>query len=248
MLNNAAKYTDEGGVIELAVELPPHGGAAISVRDNGIGIDRDLLATIFELFQQGTRSLDRSQGGLGVGLTLVHRLVDLHGGRVEARSEGVGRGSEFVVTLPILVEAIELEQPAAESPTASARVCRILVVDDNRDAADAMAELLGLWGHDVKAVADGAAAAALAPVFAPRSCCSTFGLPGMDGYTVAARLREIPETRSACVIAVTGYGRASDYQRALDAGAITIPRSRRTRRRSYDSSMAGWRLTRRPPR
>ncbi len=218
LLNNAAKYTDDGGLIEMAVTLPAHGVAVITVRDNGMGIAPDLLPNIFELFQQGTQALDRSQGGLGVGLTLVHRLVELHGGRVEAQSDGAGRGSEFRVTLPRLVEAIEPEQPSTERPAASGRVCRILVVDDNQDATDAMASLLALWGHDVRAVADGAEAIASASVFAPEIVLLDIGLPGMDGYTVAAKLREIPETRSSCVIAVTGYGRQSDYERALDAG------------------------------
>ncbi|MGZ5276346.1 MAG: response regulator [Caldimonas sp.] len=220
LLNNAAKYTEEGGLIELSLTLQSQGQALISVRDNGIGIDGDLLPNVFELFEQGKRSLDRSQGGLGVGLTLVRRLVDLHQGSVTASSAGPGRGSEFRVTLPCLSEVGDPAQPADPGPevVAPKTAGRILVVDDNHDAADATAVLLELGGHQVKTVHNGADALLSAPIFAPDVVLLDIGLPAMDGYLVAARLRAIPETRSSCLIALTGYGQPADRERARDAG------------------------------
>jgi signal transduction histidine kinase len=219
LLNNAAKYTDEGGLIEVALNLRP-GHAVISVRDNGVGIDAELLPNIFELFEQGKRSLDRSQGGLGVGLTLVHRLVGLHQGTVTATSAGSGRGSEFQVVLPCLSEVGDDAAPALQrSPGAKPRAgCRILVVDDNHDAAEATKVLLELGGHEVKMVGDGHEALASAPVFAPDVILLDIGLPMMDGYQVARRLREVAETRASCLIALTGYGQPADRERARAAG------------------------------
>ncbi|HSC64013.1 MAG TPA: response regulator [Caldimonas sp.] len=219
LLNNAAKYTDEGGSIELALTLRP-GQAVVSVRDNGVGIDAELLPNIFELFEQGKRSLDRSQGGLGVGLTLVHRLVGLHQGTVTAASAGSGRGSEFQVVLPCLSEVGDDAAPAEQRPPrAKARAgCRILVVDDNHDAAEATKVLLELGGHEVKMVGDGNEALASAPVFAPDVVLLDIGLPMMDGYQVARRLREVAETSASCLIALTGYGQPADRERARAAG------------------------------
>ena len=219
LLNNAAKYTDEGGSIELALDLR-RGQAEISVRDNGVGIDAELLPNIFDLFEQGKRSLDRSQGGLGVGLTLVHRLVELHQGEVTARSDGSGRGAEFRVVLPCLSEVGDGSAPVRDSGGgAKARAaCRILVVDDNHDAAEATKVLLELGGHEVKMVGSGADALASAPVFAPHVVLLDIGLPEMDGYVVAQRLRELAETRGACLIALTGYGQPADRERARSAG------------------------------
>jgi len=190
------------------------------VRDNGVGIDAELLPNIFELFEQGKRSLDRSQGGLGVGLTLVHRLVGLHQGTVTATSAGSGRGSEFQVVLPCLSEVGDdamraTQRSAARRPRAG---CRILVVDDNRDAAEATKVLLELGGHEVKMVGDGHEALASAPVFAPDVVLLDIGLPMMDGYQVARRLREVAETRASCLIALTGYGQPADRERARAAG------------------------------
>jgi len=219
LLNNAAKYTDEGGSIEVSLALG-QGQAVITVRDNGVGIDAELLPNIFELFEQGKRSLDRSQGGLGVGLTLVHRLVSLHQGSVTATSAGSGRGSEFRVVLPCLSEVGDDATTAprrsvAPRPRAG---CRILVVDDNRDAAEATKVLLELGGHEVKTVGDGSDALASAPVFAPDVVLLDIGLPLMDGYQVARRLREVAETRASCLIALTGYGQPADRERARVAG------------------------------
>ncbi|MEO8312128.1 MAG: response regulator [Caldimonas sp.] len=219
LLNNAAKYTDEGGSIELELSLR-QGQAVVSVRDNGVGIDAELLPNIFELFEQGKRSLDRSQGGLGVGLTLVHRLVDLHQGTVTAASAGSGRGSEFQVVLPCLSGVGEDSSPSlAHPPQQAPRVgCRILVVDDNHDAAEATKVLLELAGHEVKMVGDGGDALASAPVFAPDVVLLDIGLPQMDGYEVARRLRQLAETRASCLIALTGYGQPGDRERARLAG------------------------------
>jgi len=219
LLNNAGKYTDEGGSIELALTLR-QGQAQISVRDNGVGIEAELLPNIFELFEQGKRSLDRSQGGLGVGLTLVHRLVGLHQGTVTAISAGSGRGSEFRVALPCLSEVGDDPTPSAQRKAgATPRAgCRILVVDDNRDAAEATKVLLELGGHEVKMVGDGSEALASAPVFAPDVVLLDIGLPMMDGYQVAQRLREVAQTRASCLIALTGYGQPADRERARVAG------------------------------
>jgi len=218
LLNNAAKYTDEGGSIEVVLTLRP-GQAVISVRDNGVGIDAELLPNIFELFEQGKRSLDRSQGGLGVGLTLVRRIVEMHHGEVEVTSAGTGCGSQFRVTLPCLAEISERPAPAPRAGPATTKLaCRILVVDDNQDAAQATAVLLELAGHEVKAVADGHDALASAPVFAPHVVLLDIGLPGMDGYAVARQLRGIDEMRASCLIALTGYGQPADRDRASEAG------------------------------
>ena len=219
LLGNAAKYTEEGGSIELTLALSREGQAVVSVRDNGIGIDAELLPHVFDLFEQGKRTLDRSQGGLGVGLTLVHRLVGLHHGAIEARSEGPGRGSEFRVWLPCLSEVSDAEQPAAAARLAAPALgCRVLVVDDNHDAAEAAAVFLALAGHEVKAVHDPLEALASAPVFAPDVVVLDIGLPIMDGYRLARSLRALTETRASLLIALTGYGQPSDRDRAHDAG------------------------------
>jgi len=219
LLNNAVKYTEEGGTIELALSVGAGGQAEISVCDDGIGIDADLLPNVFELFEQGQRTLDRSQGGLGVGLTLVRRLVELHNGRVEVTSEGVGRGAQFRIYLPCLSEAVspELEPPVETVPVLGIR-CRVLVVDDNHDAAEAAAVLLSLAGHEVKAVGDAQEAMACAPVFAPDVVVLDIGLPGMDGYELARRLRAMPQTNASLIVALTGYGQRGDRDRAREAG------------------------------
>jgi signal transduction histidine kinase/ActR/RegA family two-component response regulator len=218
LLNNSAKYTPEGGLIELVASAGP-GEATIVVRDNGVGIDSDLLPRVFELFSQGQRSLDRSLGGLGVGLTVVQRLVELHKGRVTVTSDGAGRGAEFRIVLPCLGEVTpaEAEKPAAapQDPPAGRRV---LVVDDNADAADSIAVLLRMEGHEVKTVYDGQQALASSQVFAPSVVVLDVGLPGMSGYEVARRLRERPETRRALFIALTGYGQKEDRSLAAEAG------------------------------
>ena len=219
LLNNAAKYTSEGGHIRLAVEKAGR-EVVIRVRDTGMGIPADLLPKIFDLFAQGDRSLDRSEGGLGIGLTLVRKLVQMHGGAVEAHSAGAGWGSEFVIRLPLFVAEPspdvspnpDLESSAGTSPH------RVLVVDDNQDAAESMALLLQIWGHDVRTAHDGPAALAVAADYRPDVVLLDIGLPGMSGYEVAERLRELPGPERPVLVAVTGYGQQSDRRRTRDAG------------------------------
>jgi signal transduction histidine kinase len=218
LLNNAAKYTPEGGQIQLALTVAD-GEACIAVRDNGIGIESDLLPTVFELFEQGKRSLDRSQGGLGIGLTLVQRLVELHHGRVRAGSAGAGRGAEFVVTLPCLSQVRPPDsRPAAAARPESVPGCRVLVVDDNLDAAETISMFLQIEGHAVQTAADGAQALAIAATFEPEVVVLDIGLPQVDGYEVARRLRQRPATRSALLVALTGYGQKGDQEQAREAG------------------------------
>ena len=214
LLNNAAKYTEPGGRIALTVEPGPI--VEVRVRDSGVGIPQDLLHTVFELFAQADRSLDRSQGGLGVGLTLVKRLVEMHRGTVEARSEGEGCGSEFVVRLPSAALPPDAQASfPSEQPHAS---LNILVVDDNIDGAESMATLLRLSGHNVRVVYSGRAAVAEATASPPHAVVLDIGLPEMDGYEVARCLRSHAATRDAVLIAVTGYGQDGDRQLAMAAG------------------------------
>ena len=219
LLTNASKYTQEGGRIDISASARD-GEAVIVVKDNGSGIDERLLPRVFELFVQGERSLDRSQGGLGVGLTLVQRIVELHQGRVEATSEGVNRGSEFRVTLPCVSSVPqgddERKEPVPAVPSAQGR--RVLVVDDNADAAESIAAYLRLEGHVVKTAMDGQLALECMQVFAPQVVVLDIGLPGLSGYDVARELRRGPTTRDALLIAVTGYGQREDRARAAEAG------------------------------
>ncbi|HWI39452.1 MAG TPA: response regulator [Burkholderiales bacterium] len=217
LLNNAAKYTPEGGQIRLAAS-GGEGRATITVEDNGSGIDAELLPRVFELFVQGERALDRSQGGLGIGLTLVKRLVELHQGQVEATSAGTGKGAIFRVTLPSIsaVQAPGLAPVEVTSPQVYGR--RVLVVDDNADAAESTAAFLRLEGHEVKTVLDGNDALQSVRVFAPHVIVLDIGLPGIDGYAVARRLREQGDTSHALLVAVTGYGSKEDRERAMEAG------------------------------
>jgi CheY-like chemotaxis protein len=217
LLNNASKYTPEGGQIRLAA-LGGEGKATITVEDNGTGIDAELLPRVFELFVQGERALDRSQGGLGIGLTLVKRLVELHQGQVEALSPGAGRGSIFRVMLPAISAVQPESRPHAAPPAEQVYGRRILVVDDNADAAESTAAYLRLEGHEVKTVMDGNDALSSVRVFAPHVIVLDIGLPGLDGYAVARRLREQGDTSHALLIAVTGYGAKEDRERAIDAG------------------------------
>jgi signal transduction histidine kinase/DNA-binding response OmpR family regulator len=227
LLNNAAKYTRPGGRIWLAVETadgPPAGrNAVIRVRDTGIGIPPAMLGTVFDLFTQGDHSLDRSEGGLGIGLTLVRRLVELHGGSVRATSDGPGLGSEFTVWLPVAVPEEQCTEAGGQDHGAADAVAnpsplRVLVVDDNEDGADSLARLLRLDGHAVQLSHTGPAALALANDFRPDAVVLDIGLPGMDGYEVARRLRDRPESRDALLVAVTGYGREEDRVLSREAG------------------------------
>ncbi len=220
LLNNAAKYTDPGGHITLSASTEG-GEAVVSVRDDGIGMSPDLLARAFDLFVQETRSLDRSHGGLGIGLTMVRTLVKMHGGSVDAHSDGPGRGSEFVVRLPL---APGVAEPAARATLPAAKPnqgadggLRVLVVDDNIDAATTLARLLTLLGHDVTLAHDGPGALAAAAAARPQLVLLDIGLPGMDGYAVAARLRAAGHDRAA-LVALTGYGGEEDVRRSSLAG------------------------------
>ncbi|HUY36226.1 MAG TPA: PAS domain S-box protein [Pirellulales bacterium] len=218
LLSNAAKYTDEGGRIWLSVR-PEAGVVALCVRDAGIGIAADVLPHIFELFSQADRSLERSEGGLGIGLSLVRRLAELHGGTVEAKSAGLGHGSEFTVRLPIQPAAAQPGLPAAAAaPAAAAKAQRVLVVDDNVDIADSTAMLLEKFGHDVRTAHSGPAALEVARAFLPDLILMDIGLPGLNGYEVAQRIRQDPRINRVWLVAVTGYARATDVKLAEEAG------------------------------
>jgi signal transduction histidine kinase len=219
LLNNGAKYTSEGGRIELTASAE-RGEAVISVRDNGIGIEAALLPHVFELFTQGERTLDRSLGGLGVGLTVVQRLVELHQGRVEVLSEGIGKGALFRVTLPCISEVSQSQEVERHSPQPLMQPGgkRILVVDDNIDAAESVAVFLRLEGHEVRTVGDGPQAVAIAQVFAPQVAVIDIGLPGMNGYEVVRRLRQKGAEVPGLLIALTGYGQKDDRARSEEAG------------------------------
>ena len=220
LLNNAAKYTEPGGRIE--VDVGADGGqAVVRVRDTGVGIPPELLPTVFELFAQVGTSLDRSQGGLGIGLALVRRLVELHGGSVGADSAGPGRGSTFTVRLPLAAPGpagSDLARPVAASPAAPVRPRRVLVVDDHPDVADSLALLLRLDGHEVRVAGDGATALGVAAEFQPEVVFLDLGMPGMNGYETARRLREEVGLGGAAVVALTGWGTEADRRRTLDAG------------------------------
>ncbi|HEX6903124.1 MAG TPA: ATP-binding protein [Thermoanaerobaculia bacterium] len=219
LLNNAAKYTDPGGHIGIEAARED-GEAVIRVRDDGMGLPADLLPRVFDLFTQADRSLDRSQGGLGIGLTLVRQLVELHGGRVEARSDGPGHGSEFAVRLPALdAPAVAGAGTAAGEPVRSAaRGMRVLVVEDNPDSAEMMSFLLQLRGHEVRTAHDGHQALEEARIFEPQAVLCDIGLPGMNGYEVAERLRQHPAFERTPLIALTGYGQEEARRRAQEAG------------------------------
>jgi CheY-like chemotaxis protein len=218
LLTNAAKFTERGG--EIRVSASREGAAVIvRVRDTGVGIAAELLPNVFDLFTQAPQTLARSQGGLGLGLAIVRRLVELHGGRVEAHSAGPGTGSEFVVELPSSDGPATPDAAAAPRPTGNGQVSRrILVVDDNEDASDILAEALRDVGHDVRVAADGLSALAAAAEFAPEVVLLDIGLPVMDGYEVARQLRQRTQARPPRLLAVTGYGQEKDRARALAAG------------------------------
>ena len=216
LLNNAAKYSDEGGAIYLSVE-PEGDEAVIRVRDNGAGLSAKMLARVFDLFVQADTTLDRAQGGLGVGLTLARQLIQLHKGSLQAESPGLGSGSTFTVRLPLLQRA-QRAQAAQMALPAQAAARRILVVDDNVDGATALACLLELEGHEVVVAHDGPAALAVAEGSRPDIVLLDIGLPAMDGYEVARRLRGMPATATAMIVAMTGYGQPEDVAAALSAG------------------------------
>lgn len=221
LLANAAKYTDKAGRIWLSAEREGD-DVLIRVRDSGVGIEPELLPRIFDLFVQADRSLARSQGGLGIGLTLVKHIVELHGGSVTASSAGKGHGSEFDIRLPAASDPAAAASPANKHPSNTPKTHavsrRVLVVDDNVDAAESAALLLKLSGHQVEMAHDGLAALDVAQSFRPEVILLDIGLPEMDGYEVVRRLRQRPDGKEPVIAAVTGYGRDEDRQRSLEAG------------------------------
>jgi CheY-like chemotaxis protein len=218
LLNNAAKYTERGGRISITAAREG-GDAVVRVRDNGIGISAEHLPRIFEMFMQVDQSLERGQGGLGVGLSLSKKVIELHGGTLEAHSAGLGKGSSFTVRLPALAsEAAPKGAPATrESAAANGGRYRILVADDNVDSATMLAVGLRLKGHDVRTVHDGLSALSAAEEFAPDLAILDIGMPKLNGYEVARQLRAQPRNRIV-LIAITGWGQEEDKRRAVEAG------------------------------
>ncbi|HWG76045.1 MAG TPA: response regulator [Steroidobacteraceae bacterium] len=218
ILNNAVKYTKPGGRIELAASAQGE-HIVIRIRDNGIGIEPDLIPSVFNLFAQASRSEASGQTGLGIGLALVKRLVDLHGGEVEARSEGLGKGCEFTLRFPRLSSELIPVRDALAAPAVSpAPHRRILIVDDNRDALESLVRLLQLGGHEVYQASDGPQGLALAAEKRPDVIMLDIGMPGMDGYEVARRIRAEPWGSAMVLVAVTGWGQDSDRRRSREAG------------------------------
>ena len=220
LLTNAAKYMDPGGRVDLVVKKAG-GHAEIRVRDDGIGIAPDMLAGVFDMFRQEDSALDRSRGGLGIGLTLARRLVELHGGAIEAKSEGRGRGSEFLVVLPLAAAPAEGGEPGAvgeDRPPPPGAPRRILVVDDNRDAADSLARLLTLLGQRLETAHDGLEALEAFARFRPEIVLLDLGMPRLDGYETARRLRAMVGGGEAFLVALTGWGQEDDRRRSREAG------------------------------
>ena len=216
LLNNAAKYTDRGGRVSLTADITGD-DVVVSVADTGVGIEPEKRVRLFELFFQADVTLERSHGGLGIGLALVRRLVELHGGRVEARSEGVGLGSEFIVRLPILKEAA-MAAPGPDRALASISPVRVVVADDNRDSADSLAMLLRLQGHDVHTVYDGVDAVSAADRLRPDAVLLDIGMPRLNGYEACRQIRQSSWGRDVLMIAMTGWGQDHDRLRTVDVG------------------------------
>ncbi len=219
LLNNSVKYTDAGGHISLTIEREAE-STVLRVEDDGIGIAADMLPKIFDLFVQAERRVDRSQGGVGIGLTLVKRLVELHGGTIEARSPGLGQGSEFIVRLPLCEVHAGEEKLAIDPPALPSELppVRVLVVDDNQDAADSLVLLLKLAGQEACATYNGPSALAQAKNFRPALVFLDIGMPDMDGYAVARNMRNMPDLEHVTLVALTGWGQDSDRERSREAG------------------------------
>jgi CheY-like chemotaxis protein/two-component sensor histidine kinase len=214
LLNNASKYTPEGGHIELAV-VSEEKEVILRVKDNGIGIERDLMPRVFDLFTQSSRALDRAQGGLGIGLTLVRSLVELHGGEIHAISEGIGKGSEFIISLP---KTSLTPKPKTHSKLGPSQSRRIVVVDDNYGAARLVSVLLKKLGdHEVEMTHDGPSALEKVKLLQPDIVLLDIGLPGMDGYEVARQIRAA-DINQPLLVALTGYGRPEDQDESKSAG------------------------------
>jgi PAS domain S-box-containing protein len=217
LLSNAAKYTDPGGRIELHAKLD-EGQLMLRVKDNGIGIAEQDRESVFDMFTQIQSTIDRSEGGLGIGLALAKGIVELHGGTIEARSDGLGHGSEFVLRLPVVIHDVPAGDGAAPAVAPAAQPLKVLVADDNADAAQTLTMLLGLDGHDVKTATDGYRAVDIARDFHPDVVLLDIGMPGLNGFEVASTIRREPWSRSTRIIAITGWGKDQDKQRSKDAG------------------------------
>jgi CheY-like chemotaxis protein len=221
LLNNAAKYTPTGGRIRLAVHRRNQ-EVVVSVADSGIGLSQESLASVFEMFTQIKHDANRSQGGLGVGLSLVRRLVELHGGSVMATSAGIGQGSTFTVTLPLCDNDTSTETALAPlafaTQTGAGAKLRLLVVDDNVDAAVGLAALLELGGHDTLIAHDGVDALRMTREFLPDAILLDIGMPGMNGYEVAQVIRQTPSLSHIALAALTGWGAEDDRNRSKEAG------------------------------
>ncbi len=217
LIHNACKYTEPGGRIELVAE-PDDGELVVTVKDTGIGIPPEMLPRVFEMFTQVDQTRERAQGGLGIGLTLAKELVEMHGGTIEARSEGRGRGTEVIVRLPLITEQQSGRERAPSQPGHASPVWRILVVDDNEDSAESLSMLLRLQGHDSSTAHDGPRAIELAEQIRPELVLLDIGLPRMDGLEVCRRIREQAWGRSMIVVALTGWGQDEDRISSKEAG------------------------------
>jgi len=216
LLDNAVKYTPPGGRVEISI-VTDREDAVLTVEDTGAGIPHDVLPVIFDLFVQGSRTLARSEGGLGLGLTIVKRLVELHGGTVSASSPGLNRGSQFRVRLPRIVEQVVDAPPVvAGLPTSRAR--RIVIIEDNADFREGLRLLLESWGHRVEEAGGGAEGVDVIRRARPEIVLVDLGLPGIDGYEVARAVRSAPGGDAILLVAITGYGGESDRRRAMEAG------------------------------
>ena len=214
LLGNAQEFTGRGGQVQVSLQRDRE-LAALSVSDTGVGLEPEVRAHLFEPFSQGRQPLDRGRGGLGLGLAMVKGLVELHGGTVAASSDGPGSGTRFTVKLPVV--AAPRRARAGDAPRRAARL-RVLVIEDNEDAASSLKQVLELSGHEVEVALDGPSGLALARAHRPEIIICDIGLPGMNGYEVARALRADPASRSAFLIALTGYARPDDARRAAEAG------------------------------
>jgi CheY-like chemotaxis protein/anti-sigma regulatory factor (Ser/Thr protein kinase) len=217
LLSNATKYTPPGGHLEITARVVD-GEVEVVMRDDGIGIPPDMLTRVFDMFTQVERSLERAQGGLGIGLTLVKRLVEMHGGRVEAQSEGPGRGSTFVLRLPQHVLETKTDAVAILPVKLGGERRRILIADDNRDAADSLAFVLRRVGHEVRTAYDGEEALDMASSFRPELALLDIGMPRLNGYDTAQRIRKETYGREMLIVALTGWGQHDDVRKSELAG------------------------------